>query len=554
MPDLSPLKSKRTRGRMSRVVAAFATVSAVGAAGLAAIPATASASKHQITIIQDSSDLSSASAAMSEFRSLGASTVRVIIPWATIAPNAKQTAAPKHFNGSDPAAYSAAKWGPYDNIDRAAKSYGLTVEFVLSGGAPRWAEGAGVPRAWRGNLYWAWKPSAADFRQFATAVGKRYDGSFKPKGSSTPLPRIHFWSIWNEPNFGEDLGPQAIKGSSVTYAPRMYRSLVSAGWRALAQTGHSRDTILIGSYAAMGANPRPPWPGGPQGLPGDGGQTHPIEFTRSLYCLNANTGRKLSGAAAKAQGCPVSASAKAKFRAQNQGLFNATGFADHPYPSNGTPLSLRGPDFSTFPELGHLAQTANAGARAWGGHRSFKIYNDEFGWITNPPNNNPKRRYVSPAKAAYYMNWAEYLSWRNPVVASYDQYLLRDPRGHYPFSSGLETPAGRKKATYNAFRMPLYMPKTSFSHNQAVTVWGEARPARYGKGPQAVAIQFQAGGKGSWKTLKTVKSSTYFSVKQRFARSGDVRIAYRYPKSDPLLPPGLAGHLIVGRSQHIRVH
>jgi hypothetical protein len=102
--------------------------------------------------------------------------------------------------------------------------------------------------------------------------------------------------------------------------------------------------------------------------------------------------------------------------------------------------------------------------------------------------------------------------------------------------------------------MPLYMPKTSFSHKQAVTVWGEARPAHYGKGAQTVAVQFQAGGKGSWKTMQTVKSSSYFSVKQKFPRSGDVRIAYRYPKSDQLLPPGQSGHEIVGRSQKISVH
>jgi hypothetical protein len=35
---------------------------------------------------------------------------------------------------------------------------------------------------------------------------------------------------------------------------------------------------------------------------------------------------------------------------------------------------------------------------------------------------------------------------------------------------------------------------------------------------------------------------------------GDVRLLYAYPKSDPLLPVGLAGHAIVGRSQQITVH
>jgi hypothetical protein len=489
-----------------------------------------------------------------QFRALGATTVRVFLPWAKLAPNATRRSAPKGFHATDPAAYRAAKWAPYDAIDQAARQYGLTIELVVEGGAPLWAQGAGVPKRNATDPFFAWKPDAGDYGQFVEAVGKRYSGSYTPKGQAGALPRIHFWSIWNEPNFGEDLAPQAIDGSSVSYAPTMYRNLVRSGWSALQQTGHGRDTILIGSLAAIGRDPHPPTSYWPQGLPGDYGQTHPIQFVRSLYCLDANTGVKLSGSAASQAGCPVSASAKVKFRSQNPGLFDASGIADHPYPSNGNPTQGGGPDYALLPDLDHLASTAGAGARAWGAARSYKIYNDEFGYITNPPNGNPKARYVSPATAAYYINWAEYLSWRNPTVVSYDQYLLADPGGHYPFSSGLVTSTYKKKATYNAYRMPLYMPKTRFSHSQAVTVWGEARPAIYGTGAQTVAIQFQANGKGSWKTLRTVSSNTYFSVKQNFPGSGDVRLLYSYPRSDPLLPVGLAEHKIVGRSQQITVH
>jgi hypothetical protein len=529
-----------------------ATAIAVSLGAGAAVPAVATASHKQIAIIQDNSDLVNAPAAMAQFRALGATTVRVFLPWATIAPNAKRTKAPKGFDAVNPAAYKARGWAPYDAIDRAAKQYGLAIELVVTGGAPRWAEGAGVPKANATNPFFAWKPSAAAYGQFFQAVGKRYSGTYKPKGQPA-LPRIHFWSIWNEPNFGEDLAPQAIDGSSVSYSPTMYRSLVNSGWGALQRTGHGKDTVLIGGFAAIGADPHPPTSYWPQGLPGNYGQTHPIQFVRSLYCLNANTGAKLSGSAASKAGCPVSASAKAKFRSQNPGLFDATGIADHPYPSNGTPTQGGGPDFAEFPDLNHLASTANGGTRAWGGARRYQIYNDEYGYITNPPNGNPKHRYVSPATAAYYINWAEYLSWRNSNVASYDQYLLSDPPGHYPFSSGLETSNGKKKATYNAYRMPLYMPTTSFSRNQAVTVWGEARPAKYGTGTDAVAIQFQAHGKGAWKTLQTVKSGTYFSVKQKFPGSGNVRLAYTYPKNDALLPVGLPGKKIIGRSQAITV-
>ena len=67
-------------------------------------------------------------------------------------------------------------------------------------------------------------------------------------------------------------------------------------------------------------------------------------------------------------------------------------------------------------------------------------------------------------------------------------------------------------------------------------------------GAQTVAIQFQANGKGAWKTLQTVKSRRYFSVKQKFPGNGDVRLAYTYPKNDALLPIGLGGKKIVSRS------
>jgi hypothetical protein len=525
----------------------------------AALPAVASASKKQIAIIQDGSDLLNAPAAMAQFRALGATTVRVPVPWALIAPSNTSTKKPKNFNASDPAAYKASAWAAYDNIDRAAAESGLSVDFVVAEGAPRWAEGAGIPSNYVASkhntaaYYFAWKPNATDYGQFLHALATRYNGHYTPNGQSSSLPKVHFWTLWNEPNFGEDLGPQAINGSSVSYAPTLYRNLLRTGWRALQQTGHSKDTILIGGYAAIGSDPHPPTSYWPQGLPGNSGQTHPIQFVRSLYCLNANTGAKLAGAAAQQVGCPTTAGARASFRKDNPALFSATGVADHPYPSNGNPTQGGGPDFATFPDLGHLAQTADASVRAWGSGRRYQIYNDEFGWITNPPNGNPKQRYVSPATAAYYINWAEYLSWRNPNVASYDQYLLADPPGHYPFSSGLETSGGKPKATYNAFRMPLYLPKTSLSRSQAATVWGEARPAKYGTGPQTVAIQFQANRKGAWKTLQTVKSSTYFSVKQKFAGSGNVRLAYTYSKSDELLPLGLPGKTIISRSQAITV-
>ena len=120
----------------------------------------------------------------------------------------------KPANGSDPNSYPAANWAPYDAIVRDARTDGIRVDFTVAGGAPRWAEGAHVPPQGLADKSFAWKPNATFYGQFVHAVGERYDGSFTPAGDSSPLPAVRFWAIWNEPNFGQDLGPQAINGST----------------------------------------------------------------------------------------------------------------------------------------------------------------------------------------------------------------------------------------------------------------------------------------------------------------------------------------------------
>ena len=104
----------------------------------------------------------------------------------------------------------------------------------------------------------------------------------------------------------------------------------------------------------------------------------------------------------------------------------------------------------------------------YGSHKRFPIYNTEFGYITTPPKHDSKKTpWVGQAKAAYYLNWAEYISWRNPRLISFSQYLLYDPLPARPgndwggFASGLLSYGKHKpKATYAAWRLPLYMPVT----------------------------------------------------------------------------------------------
>ena len=158
--------------------------------------------------------------------------------------------------------------------------------------------------------FFAWKPNAAAYGQFVKAVGTRYSGHFTPKRTSGALPAVHFWALFNEPNFGQDLGPQAINDSTILTAPMYYRSLVSQGYNALKATGHAANTILIGELAAQGFEPGP-FPKNTGGLPGNFGQTRPLLFIRQLYCVD-NSFNPLRGSVAKSVGCPTTAAASRK--------------------------------------------------------------------------------------------------------------------------------------------------------------------------------------------------------------------------------------------------
>jgi hypothetical protein len=548
MPKLPDTRSILRRGSAIALGAALATT------GAAALPAAASANSSQVAIIQDNADLSNAAAAFGQFRALGANTVRVIVPWALVAPDYVAKKKP-NFNATDPNAYpkknGVSSWAPYDNIVKAAQADGLTVDMTVTGGSPVWADGSGIPPQGK-NPAFAWKPNAKYYGEFVTAVGKRYNGH------TDGLPAVHFWALFNEPNFGQDLGPEAINGSRTPYAPMAYRGLVNAGWKALHATGHGSDTILIGEFAARGASFAPPSRGAPQGRPGDYGQTKPLEFIRTLYCLNSSY-QQLRGGAARSVGCPTSGAGSRRFRAQNPGLFSASGVSDHPYPDNLSPLrdGRSDPNFAAFPDLGNLARTLDRATGSYGAHPHFSIYNTEYGYITSPPRG---RHYPSQATASYYINWAEYLSYKNPRIKSYMQYLLTDPpSGPFSgFASGLETPSGAHKLTYDAYRMPFYMPHTSFSHNSSVEVWGNARPAGFeklgGYGTQQAQIQERIG--SAWKTLNTVTLNSaqgYFDVKMKFPSSGQVRLQWTYP-NDLLLPAGFSGQTITSRSFSVKVH
>jgi hypothetical protein len=538
MPKLSLM---RLTSLISATIALAASL--LGLLSLSAAPAAASTT--QMSIIQDGPQLlGDTVGTLQRFRLLGANAVRVIVPWFDITRNPTSKTRPKNFNAADPNAYEAAKWAPYDRIVDQAKKDGIAVDLTVSGGSPAWADGPGVPKNGV-QAGFAWKPSAKEFGLFMTAVAKRYRG-------------VHFWTIYNEPNFGQDLGPQAINGSRLSVAPGMYRNIVDAGWKALHATGHGRDTILIGEFAARGNGFRSPHAGQPQGLPGNYGQTRPLEFLRTLYCLDSSY-RQLRGSAAKARGCPTNAAGSRRFRAQHPGLFNASGVGDHPYPGNGPPLSRAGdnPDFATFPNLGSFGAALDRVNRIYGSRKHYPIYNDEFAYQTKPPKPSGA---PSADTASLFINWAEFLSYKNPRIKSYMQYLLQDPPPngaprYNQFASGLLTFKGAQKSDYSAYRLPLFMPVTSSRRGKNLEVWGDLRPGHFYRG-QTVNIQFAPGSGSAFTTVKALRVNNrtgYFDVHMKFPGSGTVRLSWTYPKSDPLLPITALGATVFSRHQKIRL-
>jgi hypothetical protein len=549
--------------RLRRVPAVIGLAATFLAVHMGAALPPAHANGGQMPIIEDDQHVrSDPTTTLALFRLLGARVVRFNLTWSDIAPNATSTRKPA-FDATDPGSYPAANWAPYDAIVRAAAQDGIAADFILGGGAPRWAESGNPPGGY--NSTFAWWPSASAYGQFAHAALERYSGTYAPSGVASPLPAVHFWTIWNEPNFGEDLGPQAINGSRTFVAPMTYRNLVDAAWSALQSfSSHRNDTVLFGETAPHGAGPTPPHRGAPQGNPGNYGQTKPLQFVRWLYCVDSKY-QQLRGRAASSVGCPTNGAGSRSFRRNNPGLFEATGFGAHPYPfppSATLPPTTDGksdPDFAAFSELGRLGRMLDRLQRIYGSGKRFGVYNDEYGYQTHPPHAG---NFVSPTTGAYYINWAEYLSWRSGRIASSMQYLVWDPpasKGPYNgFASGLFFPNGQPKPAYSAYRLPLYLPHTSTHRGWRLEVWGAARPAPFAakdtKAPQYVNIQFQRNSRGAFTTVQQVKITSpqgYFDVKVRFPSSGTVRLTWTYPVGDPLFPSYASGATVYSR--HVNV-
>jgi len=491
-------------GTIGRRCALGATLAAC-ALGAATAVSPADARGPLATIVQDDAQLlhqsdADVGASLDRLRGLGVDTVRVTAGWSILTRDADGEAAPANFDQSDPAAYEQGRFTALDRLVRRAHERGLRVLIDLAFWAPHWAtDDPPGPRA-------RTAVDAAAYGRFATAIAKRYSGSFTPAvaiepvppsqdgnlleqifGTDEPpppaatapsegaLPRVGLFSLWNEPNHPAFLQPQSSTGEQGS--PAVYRRMVRAAHDAI--RGVQADaTVLIGGLASKAT--------GGRGI-------SPLRFIRDLACVDA----KLRPLRTK--------------ECQDYKPLPGEGFTAHPYslstPPDARPSKSQPDDLplGALPKLVDLLRRLAARGRIAKGLQGVWI--TEYGYETNPPATTTRYGLDDQAR---FLPWAEYLAWREPRVRAYAQFLLRDlppaenvqnesdRRSFGQWESGLLFADGTPKPAVDAFAAGLFV-RPLAGRSKRLAIWGRVRP---GSGARAVELQVRAPG-GAWKALRT---------------------------------------------------
>jgi hypothetical protein len=471
----------------------------------------AHASPLQTSIMMDDDLLiyrndATAARALTQMKSLGVDTIRVTVLWSVVANNARPTKAEiaklkgkaktkaqrqaRRFNPTNPSTYPIQNWDRYDNLLKAAADRGIRVYFNVTGPGPLWA--STKPPKKLARLAATYKPKVGAFKQYVTAVGKRYNGTYRDEnGSRGTLPRVSMWSLWNEPNQGGWLTPQweTRGGQKVATSPILFRELYQAGYQGLVATGHrvDNDVILLGETAPLGSDAKT-----------EKSPMRPKQFLRELFCIGPD-GNPYTGAAASVRKCGDFAS---------KGPLRATGYAHHPYTKNVAPtVRDPNPDSLTMANIDELGTTLDdIAAKTNDLPSGLPLFMTEFGFETNPPD---PFSGIAPNLQAKYNILGEFMAYSDPRIASQAQFLLADvppDRKHkksskaywFTYQSGLFYTAGKligtaKPAAYS-YAIPFLATPTGLdpaTGAAAFTFWGQLRLLPNGLPGAAATIQFR---------------------------------------------------------------
>jgi hypothetical protein len=445
--------------------------------------------------------------ALQRIEATGASVVRIPVEWRYIVSGEP----PAGFDASD----SASPGYDFAQVDAAVRSTvaaGLTPLLVVTA-APDFAE---APHRWRYAYPGSWDPDPAALGEFATAVARRYDGSFPdPLHPGHPLPRVRLYEAWNEPNLARYLEPQWIAEGRRwrPFAPLLYRELLNSFYAAVKAVASS-DEVIAGGLA-------------PNGEPAGVGRMTPVAFLRSFLCLEDAVSRPAAGARRGARtvrpSCP------------DPPHFDVLSFH---------PLSFESPDLAAHSSqdvaiadiakvTGLLTRAERAGTALPRAHKPLWV--TELNWESAPqsPHGVPPRLqalWVSRALHRLWVAGASLVSWQF-LVDPYPGVQLATPTGgtvEAPRPAGLysagvldgrsEPALARPKPFLQGFTLPFDPLRVD---RRWVRVWALLTT------PYQRASLQRRGHDGRWSTIARVRAGGNAIVNQLVFLHGavDLRLA-----------------------------
>jgi hypothetical protein len=408
---------------------------------------------------------------VAEWRANGVDVVRIFALWSRIAPARE----PAGFDGANQHA-PGYTWGRLDEAIRRVRGAGLKVMLTVSGPGPVWTSrypGRGNPR---------FKPSPAEYADFATAVASRYGAD------------VDRYILWNEPNLPSWLQPQAScsRGRCSPVAPHLYRGLVRAAYPAVRAADPGAE-VLIGAMSSRGLD-----------MKARNSTLRPMVFLRALGCVSSSFGRLRGGYC--------------------KGFKPATadGFAFHPHGTLTSPdRAYRNRDDVNLASLGRLESALDRlqrGGRLRPTTRRFNLFLDEYGYQTRPPD---RTAGVSLATQDRWLQRAAYRAWRDPRVRLLTQYQWHDEplrqagSAFAGWQSGLRFLSGRAKPALAHFDTPMHVDAARSR------LWGQARPGD----AQTVTVERRSRGAKRYVVIARLRTDArgYWTLKRRLSRGARYR-------------------------------
>jgi hypothetical protein len=525
--------------------------------------------------------------AMQELKQLGVDRVRVTAGWSVLAPNADSPTPPAGFDGTDPAAYPPLIWRNLDRTVRDAHAVGLKLDIDIAFWAPRWAtkDPASTPDRLATDI----DPQL--YAQFATAIARRYSGSYTPPAPPTPQttqpspgpqpqsspppqsspspdanvmnnmlglfhgravkmnsasskawPRVRRHRKRGHHHYGanDEAGPlPAVDMFTIWNEPNQpgflkpQWTMENGAW--VASSADVYRALVQAAYPAIkAAAPNAKVLIGATASMGSNhpgqGSVAPLAFLRQLACVDRNLTPITTGACANFTPLP------------------GDGWSHHPYSLLWRPDWVpHNPDMApigaTFRLTSMLRTLVREGRIA---PADANVYMTEYGYGTNPPDPESPFGLSDQVKN---LAWAENIALHDPAVKMWPQFLLRDrpdgPAGPQmrmfgDWHTGLFFNDGTPKPAATTFRVPSFAQCVTSGKRNFTMIWGRLRGAN---AASASVVQATTDGH-AWTAAHTASSTSRHAATASEApapdgvvtRYGPYRphVSYRLVWNDPV--------------------